>query len=71
MNRYYDVTWNLRQTGKKVNIRWVYNENDDLLPEAGEDFEKIVDVKFEFTAIQNNEDESNEEDIIDNLINNI
>ena len=56
---------NLSISGKEVTIRWVYNENDENLLEAGEDFEKIVDVKFEFAAIQN------KEDIIDNLINNI
>ena len=62
---------NLSKSGKKVTIRWVYNENDEILLEAGEDFERIVDVKFEFTAIQNKEDESDEEDRIDNLIDNI
>lgn len=62
---------NLSESGKNVTIRWIYNENDDLLLDAGKDFEKIVAVKFEFKAIQNNEDESNEEDLIDKLLNNI
>ena len=61
----------LSKSGKKVTIRWIYNENDEILLEAGEDFEKIVDVKFEFVAIQNKDGESNEDDIIDNLIDNI
>ena len=61
----------LSKSRKKVTIRWVYNAYDEILLEAGEDYEKIVDVKFEFIAIQNKDDESNEEDIIDNLIDNI
>ncbi len=61
----------LSESGKKVKIKWLYNENDDLLYEAGKDFEKIVDVKFEFTVIQNNEDESHEDDRIDNFMNNL
>ena len=62
---------NLSKSGKKVTVKWVYNENDENLLEAGEDYEKIVDIKFEFTAIQNKEDELNEEDRIDNLIDSI
>ena len=61
----------LSKSGKKVAIRWIYQENDEILKEAGEDFDKIVDVKFEFIAVQNNEDDSDEEERIDNLLNNM
>ena len=61
----------LSKSGKKVTIKWLYNENDEILLDAGQDFDQIVDVKFEFIAIQNNEGESEDEDRIDNLIDNI
>ena len=60
---------NLAESGKKVVIKWVYNENDEILLEAGEDFEKIINVKFEFISVQN--DDSTEGDRIDKLIDNI
>lgn len=38
-------------SGNQVKIRWFYNENDDDLEEAGEEFESIIDVDFELVPI--------------------
>ena len=47
----------VREKGKKLTIKWLYNENDEILKEAGEDFETIVDANFEFIAIPDSDDE--------------
>lgn len=38
-------------SGNQVKIRWFYNEFDDDLEEAGEEFENIVDIDFELVPI--------------------
>jgi hypothetical protein len=58
MNRFETLS----KMGKSAIIRWIYNESDEILKDAGHDFETIVDVKFEFVAIQNKEDDSDEEE---------
>jgi hypothetical protein len=47
----------LNKRGKNVVIQWKYNENDEILREAGEDFETIVEVDFEFIEVPENDDE--------------
>ncbi len=49
-------------SGKQVIIKWLYNKGDEILKEAGKDFEQIVDVKFEFVVIQNKENDSDDEE---------
>jgi hypothetical protein len=51
----------LSKAGKQVIVRWMYNDNDEILKDAGQDFETIVDIKFEFVAIQK-DDDTDEED---------
>jgi hypothetical protein len=53
---------NLAKSGKHATIRWMYNEKDEIIKDAGKDFETIVDVKFEFVAILNKEDDLDEEE---------
>lgn len=47
----------LNQLGKKIIIKWVYNESDEILKEAGEDFETIVEADFEFIAVPEEEED--------------
>jgi hypothetical protein len=54
----------LAKSGKRVIIRWMYNKDDEILREAGKDFEQIVEVKFEFIAITNNDDTDEEESFL-------
>lgn len=60
----------LAQSGKSVVIKWMFNANDEILFDAGLDFEKIVDVDFEFIAIVDEEDNGNDNNV-DNLIDGI
>ncbi len=54
----------LAKSGKRVIIRWMYNKDDEILREAGKDFEQIVEVKFEFIAITNNDETDDEESFL-------
>jgi len=42
----------LIELGKNVKVRWFYSEDDDMM-ETGEEFEKILDLKFEFIETDN------------------
>ena len=61
----------LSKKGKKVKIRWFYQKLDEDLQEAGEDFETIIDVEFEFVIIGNKDDESKGFQDFDHLIDDI
>ena len=50
----------LVKSGKDVTIRWFYNENDEILKDAGEDYKTIVDVKFELVPLKSIEDENDD-----------
>ena len=50
----------LSKSGKDVIIRWFYKENDEILKEAGKDFETIVDIEFEFIALNSIEEDDDE-----------
>ncbi len=42
----------LQQTGKsKVVVKWLYEEDDEDMMEAGDDYQTIVDLKFEIAAV--------------------
>ena len=43
----------LSHTGHDVKIRWFYREDDEDSEEAGEEFENIIDVKFEMISVKN------------------
>ena len=40
----------LNQRGKKVEVNWNYEADDDDIKEAGEDFHLMVDMPFKFVA---------------------
>lgn len=61
----------LSKAGKKVKIRWVYLDIDESLQDAGEDFEQIIDVEFEFVALKKSGDMADSQEDIDNLIDTI
>ncbi len=50
----------LVKSGNEVIIRWFYNEDDEILKEAGQDFKTIVDVKFELIPLKSIDDENDE-----------
>ena len=51
----------LTSTGHNAKIRWFYNNGDEDMIEAGEEFESIVNVDFEMIQINNNIEEESEE----------
>jgi len=38
----------LEQNGKQVMIRWYYDEDDEDMMEAGEDYSDLLDLRFKF-----------------------
>lgn len=59
---------NLSKSGHDVKIRWFFTEGDEDLEEAGEEFESIIDVKFELISLKNNSNVPENDDDFDNLI---
>jgi hypothetical protein len=53
-----------KKTGNNAMIRWIYNDNDEILKDAGKDFEMIVDLKFEFIALKKDDDSDEEESFL-------
>ena len=41
----------LNKRGKKVQVNWNYEADDDDIKEAGEDFDMMVDVPFKFKPV--------------------
>lgn len=60
----------LAHSGFNATIRWFYNEEDEDSKEAGEDFESILDVKFELISINDGTSEK-EDNYFDDLMNDI
>ena len=42
----------MRDFGKDVTVNWVYEDGDDDMMEAGEDFSDLLDIEFNFVAIE-------------------
>ncbi|MEM9895790.1 MAG: DUF1987 domain-containing protein [Bacteroidota bacterium] len=42
----------IRDTGKEVTINWYYEEDDDDMMEAGEDYSDLLDLDFNFFEIE-------------------
>ena len=61
----------LSDLGHDVKIRWFYNEEDEDLEEAGEEFESILDVNFELIPVLKKTHESDNEDYFERLIDDI
>lgn len=40
------------EAGKKITINWYYEEGDDDMMEAGEDYSDLLDLKFNFFEIE-------------------
>jgi hypothetical protein len=45
----------LFNTGKKVKIQWVYNEEDEDMYELGQDYEYMVKTPFEYLSLKTQE----------------
>jgi len=43
---------NLKKSGSDVNIRWYYEEDDEDMLEAGEDYDSIIDLDFEMKVME-------------------
>lgn len=41
----------LQQNGNEVTIKWFYEQDDEFLLEAGEDYKSLVNVPFEFVEV--------------------
>lgn len=54
---------------KELEIRWFYNESDEDILEAGQQFDNIKKVKIKFIPVESNEDDDEEE--FNNIINDI
>jgi len=50
----------IAKSGKDVTIKWFYNEEDEILREAGEDYKTVIDLKFELIPLKSNEDENDD-----------
>jgi hypothetical protein len=43
---------NLQKKGSDVHVRWFYEEDDEDMLEAGEDYDSIIDLKFEMCVME-------------------
>jgi len=43
---------NLKKKGSDVHIRWFYEEDDEDMLEAGEDYDSIIDLDFEMCLME-------------------
>ncbi len=41
------------QNGKKINVKWFYDEDDEDILEMGEDIKELIELPFELQAAQN------------------
>lgn len=57
--------------GKDVKIRWFYNEGDEEMEEAGEEFENILKVNFELISIKDETNEIENDDYFNDLTDDI
>ena len=39
-------------TGSEVSVKWYYEEDDEDMLEAGEDYEAIIDLPFEMIEVE-------------------
>ena len=61
----------LSSSGHDVKIRWYYNEDDDEMEEAGEQFENILNLKFELIPVENDTNEPENDDFFDDFMDDI
>ena len=58
----------LSEGGSEVKVKWFYPEDDEDLEEAGQDFEDMVDLEFEFVPYDDEIDGPESGDTAGNLI---
>ena len=58
----------LSELGHDIKIRWFYNEDEDDLEEAGEEYENIVDVEFELIPLRSKTIDPENDDFFERLI---
>ena len=58
----------LSEDGHNVKVKWFYPEDDEDIEEAGVDYEGMLEVDFEMIAYDDDEDESDDSNIADQLI---
>lgn len=58
----------LSETGHNVTVRWYYENGEDDMEEAGEEFENIVDLDFELISLENRADISKDDDFFDQML---
>lgn len=46
----------IETTGKTITINWYYEEGDDDMMEAGEDYSDLLDLDFKFQEIEEDDD---------------
>jgi hypothetical protein len=61
----------LSDSGYNVKVRWFFEEGEDDLEEAGEEFENIVDLDFELICQNRKTDMKSDDEFFDNLLNNL
>ena len=42
---------NIKKSGKEVQVHWHYEEDDEDMLEAGEDYDAIIDIDFEMVRV--------------------
>lgn len=42
---------NIKKSGKEVQVQWHYEEDDEDMLEAGEDYDAIIDIDFEMVRV--------------------
>ena len=43
---------NIRKSGSDVNIKWYYDEDDEDMEMAGEEYDNLIDVPFELISVE-------------------
>ncbi len=49
----FNILQQIHDSGKKVTVRWLYHEDDEIIREQGEDFKDLFSFDFEFVSYPN------------------
>jgi len=47
----------IKATGKEVKVKWIYDEDDEDMEMAGQEYAKLCNVDFEFVPIEGDDDD--------------
>lgn len=47
----------IKETGKDVKVKWIYDEDDEDMEMAGQEYAKLCNVEFEFIPIEGDDDD--------------